>query len=202
MRKNWSLIAVIFVGLFLAGCAGMFKSSTYLPSSKTITSVPWKSFDEVKSVYDNIIPGKTTLEELKKMGFDPFTAPNIKILNSTDIINRFMPNSSIRREDLDEGIQKAIEAKSHCFGYLVEIQITDEENMASFVKHILRFKRQTQESGWQFKGLILIVNNIVIYKDTIGGQPKIKVEKIQKNPLGPFQEMGDWIIGIGRGFAF
>lgn len=196
MKKN--IIVLILAGLFLTGCIGILHSSRYLPSTKTITSSPWKSFEEAKSVYDRIIVEKTTINDLKNMGCDPYTNPNIKILNSTDIINRFLINPSIAKEDLDEGIQRAIKAQNRCFGYLFEPQVIDEKNTSNFLLHLFKFKREVEGTGWQFKGLVLIVDGIVVYKDPFGGQPKINVKRIQKNPLGPFQELGDWVINIGK----
>lgn len=203
--KKTGFIVIIFAVFLLAGC-GTLKSLSnkslkeLLPSSKTTVSVPWKNFEEAKNAYDQVIPGRTTIADLKKLGFDPYVTPNIKILNSTDIINRFMPNPTIRKEYLDGGIQKAIEARGRCFGYLFEPQVIDRKNTASFWLHIFKFKRQTTEYGWQFKGLMLVVDNLVVYKDPVGGQPKIDVVTTQKNPLGPLQELGDLLIGAIRNF--
>ena len=84
--------------LLTSGCGSL------LPSTKQTSKSHWDSFEDAKAAFDKIIPYKTTAGEMQELGFDPFSKPNIKILNYVDIINRFMPNSSIKKEDLDQGI--------------------------------------------------------------------------------------------------
>ncbi len=186
------VILVLFIGLL--GCAAV------LPSSKTTVTSPWKNFGDIEAVYEKIIPGKTTMEDLKQMGFDPFKTPNIKILTSRDIVNYFMFNPSIKKEDLDLGIQECINAKDLCRAYQINPGDKKRKREGNFWLDILKFKRQTKETGWEFKGLIIVVGNLVAYKEPVSGDPNINKPDEQKNPLGPFQELGDWIISIGKGF--
>lgn len=194
MKKLIGCLAILTLFIGLLGCAAV------LPSSKTTMTSPWKNFGDIETAYEKIIPGKTTLEDLKQMGFDPYKTPNIKILTSTDVINYFMSNPSIKKEDLDSGIQECINAKDRCRAYQINPGDKKKKREGNFWLDILRFKRQTKESGWEFKGLIIVIDNIVVYKEPIGGKPQIDLEESEKKPLGPFQELGDWIIGIGRGF--
>ncbi|MDP3051903.1 MAG: hypothetical protein Q8N42_00150 [bacterium] len=194
MKKLIGCLAILAFFIGLAGCAAT------LPSSKTTITSPWKNFGDIVAAYEKIIPGKTTLEDLKQMGFDPYKTPNIKILTSTDVINHFMSNPSIKKEDLDSGIQECINAKDRCRAYQINPGDKKKKREGNFWLDILRFKRQTKESGWEFKGLIIVIDNIVVYKEPIGGKPQIDLEESEKKPLGPFQELGDWIIGIGKGF--
>jgi hypothetical protein len=53
---------------------------------------------------------------------------------------------------------------------------------------IFGFKRLTHQSGWRFKGLILIKNSVVVYTLS-SGEPDISHEDSNIRPLGPFQEM-------------
>jgi hypothetical protein len=183
---------MLFIGL--TGCA------TLLPSSKTSVTSPWKNFKDAETAYEKIIPGKTTLEELKQMEFDPFKTPNIKILTSRDVINYFMPNPSIKKEDLDLGVQKCIDAKDRCRAYQINPSDKKKKREGNFWLDISRFKRQTKESGWEFRGFIIVVDDVVVYKEPSGGNPQLNLEEVEKKPLGPFQELGDWVISIGRGF--
>ena len=57
--------------------------------------------------------------------------------------------------------------------------------MTGLARH-LGFKRDTQTNGWAFSGLILIKDEVVIYKLT-GGQPSIVGQESTQNPLGPLQ---------------
>ena len=60
---------------------------------------------------------KTTVEDLKELGFDPFENPNIRVLNYLEITQRFIPNASIRLVDLHPAIRACLEAKTACQGW-------------------------------------------------------------------------------------
>ena len=137
-----------------------------------------------------IVPSKTTAQEMKTLGFDPFTTPNIKILTYVDIINRFMPNSSIRIEDLEEGIQHCIRAKSSCTAYEFDPQVIHSRRYGNVFLDLFNFRRKTKESGWRFHALIVLIEDTVVYK-LWGGNPIIEQSRDTKNPLGPLQNTGD-----------
>ena len=54
----------------------------------------------------------------------------------------------------------------------------------------LNFKRRTEISGWRFTGLIVLKDDLVVYK-LWGGQPSIKESEETRNPLGPFQGVAE-----------
>lgn len=88
MKTCCKLLVMVLLSLFV-GCTNL------LPSSKATINSPWQDFDSAKVDYGKIIPWQTTLEELNKIGFNPYTVPNIRILNATDTINIFMQNPSM-----------------------------------------------------------------------------------------------------------
>jgi len=165
-----------------------------LPTSTIISKSPWQNFDDAKLIYDRIIPGVTTVADLKKLGFDPFLTPNIKILNVTEVINLFLPNPSIKKEDLDSGIQQCIESKDRCTAYQILPTTINVKRIGNFWLDLFTFKRHTINTGWEFRGLITIVDNVVSYRDPPGGRPLINTEQIDRKPLGPIQEAGGVII--------
>jgi len=73
--------------------------------------------------------------------------------------------------------------------------------VGNFWLDIFEFERLTKESGWEFKGLIIVIDNLVVYKEPVAGKPKIDVEELEKKPLGLLQEIGDLVIDIGKGFG-
>src|SRR4030095_11650974 len=87
------------LGLLTSGCKSLFSSS----SQRTRTT--WQNFEQAQSAYDRVVPHKTTISELKTMGFDPHQTPNVKILTYLDIIQRFIPNASITLNDLQEDVR-------------------------------------------------------------------------------------------------
>jgi hypothetical protein len=181
-------LVIIALFLMVTGCASL------LPHSTIITQSPWQNFDGAKLTYDKIIPGTTTVATLKKLGFDPYLTPNIKIMNVTEVEAIFLPNPSIKKEDLDIGIQKCIESKDRCTAYQILPSILNVKRIGNFWLDLFTFKRHTVNTGWEFKGLITIVDNVVTYRDPPGGRPLIHTDQIDVKPLGPAQEVGTVII--------
>jgi hypothetical protein len=181
-------LVVIALFLMVTGCASL------LPSSTIITKSPWQNFDGAKLTYNKIVPGITTVADLKKLGIDPFLTPNIKILNVTEIIILFLANPSIKKEDLDPGIQRCIERKDRCTAYQILPGTLYVKRVGNFWLDLFTFKRHTVNTGWEFRGLITIVDNVVTYRDPPGGRPLINTEQIDIKPLGPLQEVGAVII--------
>jgi len=60
----------------------------------------------------------------------------------------------------------------------------------NFLADFLNFKRKVDVAGWRFNGVILIRDGIVVYKLT-SGQPAIHELEESRNPLGPFQGLGE-----------
>jgi hypothetical protein len=181
------LLIFIFLLIF-AGCAGL------LPSSRTTIDAPWEDFNSAKLEYEKIIPGTTTVDDLKKMSFNPYEVPNIRIMNVTEIIGVFLPNPSLKIEDLDPGIQTCIEKRQRCTAYRIEPSVLDKKRVGNFWADLFTFKRHTIDTGWEFRGLITIVDEVVTYRDPAGGRPLIRVEEIVNKPLGPVQEIGGVIM--------
>jgi hypothetical protein len=168
--------------LFLTGmgCANL------LPSEKRTIQSPWETFNDAKAAFDKIIPYQTTIKDLERLHFDPFTTPNIEILTYLDIIQRFSKRSAIDKE-----IQNCISAKEACQGYEMNQERISSERYGNPCLDILNFRRKTKKSGWKFNVLIVMENNLVIYK-LWSGKPKIDEMTDKKNPLGPLQDMGTW----------
>jgi hypothetical protein len=182
MKTCCKLLVTVFFLFLYAGC------SSLLPSSKVTVISPWETFDSIRAAYGQIVAEQTTLEELYKMGFSPFVVPNIRILNATDTINIFMQNPSMRIENLDLGIQKCLEAKVRCTSYRIEPSIVNSKRIGNFWLDLFTFKRHTVATGWEFRGLIILVDNVVVYKDPLGGRPEVNTEEIVNKPLGPLQD--------------
>lgn len=178
------LCFLFITALMTSGCGSL------LPSTKQTSKSPWNSFGDAKAAFDKIVPYETTAGEMKALGFDPFSAANIKILTYVDIINRFMPNSSIKKEELGQGIQECINAKTDCQAYEFAPQVITSKRYGNVLLDLFNFRRKVNESGWRFEAFIVLVDNIVVYK-IWGGNPFIDQNKETKNPLGPLQNSGD-----------
>jgi hypothetical protein len=175
--------AIVLLPLMLAGCADL------LPKGNTNVEGPWNSFEEAQQTFDKIIPYHTTVAELKAMKIEPKEA-NITILSYSDVLQRFVPNSSISVDTLDQGVLDCVSAKSACRGYEIVQRSVKRNRVGNFFSDFLNFRRQVDVTGWSFKGIILMRDGVVVYK-LVSGQPLISEREDNTNPLGPLQGAGD-----------
>jgi len=167
----------------LSGCSGL------LPKEKSITVGAWSSFEEAQQTFDRIIPYQTSIEELKELKIDPERNPNIEILNYSDISGRFIQSTAIDGFVLDDGVKECISAKTNCRGYEIKESVIKSKRYGNFWSDLLNFKRKTDTTGWRFNGIVLINNNLVVYKLS-SGLPAIHTKNEKKRPLGPLQSGG------------
>ena len=182
------IVTVLMLVSLASGCTWL------LPRTQESTSSPWQTYQEAQQAFDKLVPGETTAVQLRSMALDPSTNPNITILNYTDILRRFLISQSISLNDLDEGVRLCVTAKTGCRGFEVNQKIVNKQRNGWFLLDLLAFKRDTEISGWAFSGLILIKDDVVIYKLT-GGQPVIQETENTQNPLGPVQSIGSKLSG-------
>jgi len=160
-----------------------------LPKEEGLTQSPWQSYQEVQQTFEKIVPNVTTVADLRNLNLDPTSNPNISILNYSDILRRFVPSASINTADLDTGVQECIRAKTACNGHEMNVRVIRRNRYGNFLMDFLNFKRKVDIVGWTFNAVILIKNDVVIYKLT-GGQPATHEHEESTNPLGPFQSVG------------
>jgi len=182
--KYW--LPCVMIGLvtilLTAGCKSLFSSTESRTESK------WKSFEEVEGTFAKVVVHVSDTNDLKRLGFHPSSSPNVKILTYVDVINYFMPNPGIQQEDLDPAVRACIDAKSLGHAYLVELRDVKAKRHGNLLLDIFGFKRRTHETGWDFRGLILMTNNTVVYKLS-SGQPRLSRNEQRTKPLGPLQEV-------------
>ena len=176
------LLALGFAALVLHGCGGL------LPRSHESVNVTWSNFDEAKSAFDRIEPNATTVADLKALGFDPYTSPNATILTYLDVIKYFMPNQSIRLEDLDPAVRACISAREACRGFRVSAGEKHSKRYGNVLLDLFNFRRRATQTGWQFTALLLAQDDRITYK-LWGGKPTLDGQTDRRNPLGPLQSL-------------
>jgi hypothetical protein len=193
MKRAWEIrhqfIVFLIVGfsLLLVGCNNL------LPHSNQDVKTPWRSYTEALAIFDKIVPGKTSLEELKKLGFDPAQITNLSILNHADLLRRLAGSGSFDISMLDPALRACIPSQSTCFAYEIEQTSTDKKRVGNFWLDFLNFDKQTDITGWQFDAIIVLDNSLVIYKQW-SGKPSIHQFERERNPLGPLQGWGPSLI--------
>ena len=185
----------IFIGLLLIAVSTPIITgcSNALPREENNVRSRWSSFKEAMADYEKIEPYETTQDELQELGYDPYTQPNIRILSYLDIIQRFMPNQSIKLDDLDSAVSFCIKSRAKCIAYEAQPQKTRSKRVGNVVLDMMTFKRRTLRTGWSFYALIVINDGVVVYK-VWSGEPFVSGEKIRKNPLGPLQGLDSGVI--------
>lgn len=160
-----------------------------LPTSRDKSIQPWKTFDEAKASFDRIEPFVTTFAAVRELGFDPYTTPNMKILNHAQVVQMVLPPPLYEHSVVPPGINACIKAQDACLGYYMEPSRLDKNRVGNFVLDFMNFRRETLTTGWRFGALVVVIGDTVVYKEW-SGTPNIKEQSVQKNPLGPFQGLG------------
>lgn len=178
-----SLLATV---LLVSGCTSL------LPRARSESS-PFKSFDEASKAIDALTPMQSKVNAVMALGIDPVKQPNTVILTHPDIVRRFVPSALLKREDLDPGVLLCLEAREDCRGWELTATRISRARTGNFFADFTNFSRKTETNGWRFNALILLVNNVVVYR-AWGGQPNINEVEINTNPLGPLQELGPALV--------
>lgn len=184
-------MCLLFIALvtITTGCKSLFSSSGQRART------PWQTFDEAQTAFDKVIPHKTTFSELKSMGFDPHSTPNIKILTYLDLIQRFIPNASINIEVLQPDVRLCIESKDTCHAYEIELDMTDNKRYGNLALDVFGFNRKTKTTGWRFKALLIVRDDVVAYKIR-SGEPNVDRMEKKVKPLGPLQELDNIVLKV------
>lgn len=195
-RKKWPvklkmLMTLVVAGAMLLamGCQSLF------PSKSSTVESRWQNYAAVESAFAKIIPYRTDTNGLKALGFYPSASPNIKILNYPEIVQIFLPNAGIEREDLPAAVRECIDAREQSCAYLIELRNVSSRRHGNLFLDMLAFKRRTHEEGWEFTGLMLVKNGVVVYK-LASGEPHIARDEKRINPLGPLQEVDGAVLRL------
>jgi hypothetical protein len=182
MTSSKAFLSAALLSLLLGGC------SSLLPSAKSEAS-PFETFEQARQTIEDLVPLQSNAADLRKLGVAPPHYPNTIILTHADIVRRFVPSALIRREDLDVGVLACLEARDACRGWEITAARIAKKRTGSFLADFTNFSRRQETTGWRFTGLILLVDDMVVYR-TWSGQPRIKEVETTNNPLGPFQDIG------------
>lgn len=177
--------------LFLfAACLPLSACASWgvLPSTVETTQTPFQSYRSAEDAFNQVKPFVTTARELKVRGFDPYVTPNIKVLNYLDLVPRFLPQQSMKSDDLDPAVQACLSVREHCAGWLAEPSISSKDRTGNVALDVLGFERETTSTGWKASMLLLVQDGVVVYK-LWSGTPSILEVKTEKKPLGPLQDL-------------
>jgi len=189
-----STMCLSFLALVLltTGCKSLF------PSEEAKVKAKWQTYDEAEAAFEKIILHQTTLEDLKKMGYDPHATPNVRILTYLDLIEKFLPNASINKEDLHKDVRACIEAKDCCKAYELALVVNHSDRYGNLFLDVFGFKKKTHITGWNFKALIIAKDDLVTYK-ILSGTPYVDRYEKKVKPLGPLQDLESVVMKAASG---
>src|SRR3954463_12360347 len=125
------MYARIVVSLFalgwLAGC------SSLLPKSKEGTADPWQSYQAAQEPFEKIVPGQTTIFELRQMSLDPTSNPNITILTYAVVMRKFMLKQPFSSNDRGTRVRECVLAKIGCRGLEINQSLVNKQRLGNVV---------------------------------------------------------------------
>jgi hypothetical protein len=192
MRRPRDLLGRVYRWFGVAALCLLTACTALLPRSRS-ESPTFQTFDEARLAIESLVPRQSDVRQLTTLGLDPVKQPNIAILTRADIIRRAASGSVLSRSDLDAGILTCLDARDACRGWELNVASITRERTGNFWSDFFNFHRRTQTSGWRFNALILLVDDVVVYR-AWGGQPVINEVEVNTNPLGPLQDLGPSVV--------
>ncbi|MBK6999437.1 MAG: hypothetical protein IPH35_05535 [Rhodoferax sp.] len=182
--------SVLCTTVLLCACASL------LPQART-ESPAFQSFEAARQAIESLIPQTSNIATLTEKGLTPTSQPNTVILTHADVVRKMVSGNVLDRKDLDPGIVTCLQARDACRGWELNVANISKARTGNFFADFLNFKRRIETTGWRFNAMILLVDDVVVYRGW-GGQPVINEVEIQTNPLGPLQDMGPAVVTSGR----
>jgi len=180
-----------FLALALAGCGH------FLPQQTSTVPTSFESFAAAQRAVEQVVPFKTTMKDLRTLGFDVQASANVTLIPYPELVSRLAPNPSVPFDELDAGIRACILSRMACEAFQFQIGQEERKRTGDFWVDFLNFKRTTSISGWHFQALIVVRDGVVLFRN-YGGEPHIKRTELQRNPLGPLQQAGEAAGGLVR----
>jgi hypothetical protein len=191
LRKNIMMdkryvVSLLLMLTWLSGC------SSLLPSEHAELRSAFDDYLDTEIRYSQAIPGKTTRSELFALGFDPLTKGNGKMLSFIDIRLMFV-QANVPLDYLPDGLMRCLEAKDRCIGYSFEFGKTDTTRVGNFWADAFNFRKKREVQGWAFRAVFVLVDEVLVHKMS-NGEPNIRRYDVKRNPLGPLQGAGGFIM--------
>ena len=95
---------------------------------------------------------------------------------------------------LDTRTTPNIEAQYRCSAYVFHLQHSNKQRSGGVVPDLLGIEQNTVNDGWSAEIILLLQDDVVVYK-VISGSPHTQDLRDKTQPLGPFQDLGRFIMG-------
>lgn len=161
-----------------------------MPSETNLDALPWKSYEEAESSFSKIERNKTTVAELKNLGFDT-GGKGVTILDAFTIRDILLgANSSFKIENLPQTLQEYLKDLDDCAGFKFEGKFSTTTPRGDLFRRLFKFKKVDVESTWSYEGWVFIEKSsgVIVYTRWIGRKPSDQV-RTKTDPLGPFGDV-------------
>ena len=182
--KNNKLSSRVIAIAMLIGCASM------LPTSKVEVQTPRRNYADAQALYEKIVANKSTAVDLKVLGLDADSTSNVVSLSNADLMRRFASAPGMEIDMLDQHLRGCLRKLDKCIAMEIEQMHTQRDRIGNFWMDFLNFHHETLITGWKFDASIVFDDGLVDYK-VWSGKPNIRELEDSRNPLGPFQGMGE-----------
>jgi hypothetical protein len=154
---------------------------------KKIYKASLKEYEKILDAYDKIVVGETSKKDLNKLVVDP-SGGKLTILNYRDVVNKYLKDLTIEKEDLAEGVQRCLALKTKCWGYEISIFDEHEKEIGNFWLNWLKFRKTEAKIAWHVNIVILLTDDRVVHKEITLRSPKVELDD-NIRPLGPLQDL-------------
>ena len=185
--RRTAAMAAALVTLVLVGCG-----TSLLPQQTQNANESFKTYAQLRTAYDRVVPGKTRASQLTQLGFDA-SQPNVEVLSYLGVIERFMPRDSVKFDHLAPPVRACILAQDRCTAYVFKPSITENHRTGDTMLDVFGFDRTTVSNGWSAEVTLLVQDGRVAYK-LMSGIPNINSTSEKVQPLGPLQDVGQAIV--------
>ena len=169
---------------------GLTACASLLPHGSSVTPSSFKNYEDAQQALEKVVPYQTTVQELKALGFDPKSNANVTIIPYPEVITRLAPHPGVPLEALDLGVRDCILAQTRCQAYVFRFAEETRQREGGFWLDFFNMQRTINKRGWRFEGLVVVRNEVVLFR-SIGGEPHTDSVEQQINPLGPLQSGGE-----------
>jgi len=178
-----------FLRLICLGCVALAGCASWLPRTRSDDVSHFNSYDEARVAIEQVKPYQTRVADLKALNFDLDASANVQQLPYPQWVGMLV-QANVPLDRADIGIRDCLAAEQSCRAYVFRFGNLARERRGNFVADFLNFRRITHTRGWRFEGVLLVRDDVVLFRNH-GGQPSIELVEDRSNPLGPFQSLGE-----------
>ena len=119
----------------LAGCA------QWLPHTESQQPGGFDTFETAAAAFEKVVSYRTTVGELKDLGFDVLASSNLTLIAYPQLTARLSPDPGVPFDALDPGIRDCILARRACQAYEFHLSHESKRREGAFLLDFLNFRR-------------------------------------------------------------